>query len=61
MLSQVSRVSAVRTMRALLRAVSIADIALDGLDRFTQQEVGDIGCAVIVLVFLAEGLVAHRR
>ena len=31
MLSQVSRVSAVRTMRALLRAVSIDDITLDGL------------------------------
>jgi hypothetical protein len=32
MLSQVSRVSAVRTMRALLRAVSIAAIVLDGFD-----------------------------
>ena len=31
MLSQVSRVSAVRTMRALLRAVSIDEITLDGL------------------------------
>ena len=29
--SQVSRVSAVRTMRALLRAVSIDDMTLDGL------------------------------
>ncbi len=31
-LSQVSRVSAVRTMRPLLRAVSITDITLPGLD-----------------------------
>ena len=31
MLSQVSRVSAVRTMRALKRAVSIEDMTLDGL------------------------------
>ena len=31
MLSQVSRVSAVRTMRALMRAVSIDDMTLDGL------------------------------
>ena len=32
MLSQVSRVSAVLTMRALLRAVSIDDIVLDGFE-----------------------------